>query len=139
MVQLSEEVERLIIKAGNVVFVGSVDVKGIPNISLRFVLDVIGNERLLFGDSFKSKTLDNLSVWNKATVAIVDHETMGGFQLKGEALEVKDEGSISAASKKLKEFGFSHPVERVWILEVKEIFSLKPSDESKPPLISAYG
>jgi hypothetical protein len=102
-------------------------------------LDIIGNEKLLFGDSFKSKTLDNLKAWNKVTVAIVDHETMGGFQLKGDALEVTDEGLIKEAGQKLKEFGFSHSPQRIWTLEVKEIYSLKPSDESKPPLISAYG
>ncbi|MDA4130271.1 MAG: pyridoxamine 5'-phosphate oxidase family protein [Thaumarchaeota archaeon] len=139
MVQLSEEVERLIIKAGNVVFVGSVDAKGVPNISPRFVLDIVGNEKLLFGDSFQSKTLDNLKAWNKVTVAIIDHETMGGFQLKGDVLEVTDESLIKEGSQKLKEFGFNHSPRRIWTLEVKEIYSLKPSDESKPPLISAYG
>ena len=130
---------RLIIKAGNVVFVGSVDAKGVPNISPRYVLDIIGNEKLLFGDSFQSKTLDNVERWNKVTVALVDSETMGGFQLKGDALETSDEGLTKLANQKLKEYGFSRTPQRVWILDVKEIYSLKPSDESKPPLISAYG
>ena len=139
MVQIPEDVLRLIIKAGNVVFVGSVDPKGVPNISPRFVLDIIDNDKLLFGDSFQSKTEDNLNAWNKATVAILDRETMGGVQLKGEAIEVTDPDLIRQATVKLKEFGFGQGIQRIWTLNVKEIYSLKPSNESKSPLIPAYG
>ncbi len=82
LVQIPEEALRLIVKADNVVLIGSVDAKGIPNISPRFVLAILENERLLFADAFKNKTFANLKGWNKVTAAVIDRETMGGFQLR---------------------------------------------------------
>ena len=51
----------LILKNDNVVLVGSVDAKGVPNISPRFVLAVIEDEKLLFADAFKNKTFNNIT------------------------------------------------------------------------------
>ena len=138
LVQIPEEALRLIVKADNVVLIGSVDAKGIPNISPRFVLAILENERLLFADAFKNKTFANLKGWNKVTAAVIDRETMGGFQLKGEGVEIKDKDLIKQATDKLMEFGFNTKPQRAWTLVVKEIYSLKPSSKSKVPLISAY-
>lgn len=139
MVQVPEEAVTLMLKNDNVVLVGSVDGKGIPNISPRFVLAVLDNEKLLFADAFQNKTFSNLKSWKKVTVAIIDKDTMGGFQLKGDAIEVEDKEVISQASAKLKEYGIKAKPERAWTLNVSEVFSLKPSNQSKAPLMSAYG
>ena len=140
MVQIPEEVLRLLIRNDNVVLVGSVDKAGVPNISPRFVLGIVGdNSQFLFGDLFENKTFANLMSWNKVTASVVDKDTMGGFQLKGEASEVTDDELVTLANSKLKEHGFASKPHRVWVLDVKEIFSSKPSGESKTPLISAYG
>jgi len=140
LVQVPEEVIRLLIKNDDVVFVGSVDAKGIPNISPRFVLGIIdNNQKLLFADVFPNKTFANLSAWNKLTAALIDKETMGGFQLKGEAHEITDKELVDQATEGLKEHGLAAKPQRVWILDVKEIYSTKPSGDSKLPLISAYG
>jgi predicted pyridoxine 5'-phosphate oxidase superfamily flavin-nucleotide-binding protein len=140
VVQIPEEVIRLLIRSDNVVFIGSVDKQGMPNISPRFVLGIVGdNSKLLFGDLFENKTFTNLVVWNKVTASVVDKDTMGGFQLKGEASEVTDDDLVTLANSKLKEHGFGSKPHRVWVLDVKEIFSAKPSGDSKAPLISAYG
>jgi hypothetical protein len=120
-----------------VILVGSADSKSDTNISARYVLDIIGNDKLLFGDAFNSKTIDNLWAWNKVTVAIVDTNTVGGFQLKGDALDVGDEELVEKASLRLKGFGFSNSPQRIWTFEVKEIYSLNTSDDSKVPLMSA--
>lgn len=140
MVQIPEEILRLLIKNDNVALIGTVDKAGIPNISPRFVLGIVGNnDRLLFADLFENKTLANLTAWNKVTASVIDAETMGGFQLKGEASEVTDGELVQQANSKLKEHGFGTKPHRVWVLEVKEIFSSQPSGDSKLPLISAYG
>jgi predicted pyridoxine 5'-phosphate oxidase superfamily flavin-nucleotide-binding protein len=140
LVQIPEEVIRLLIKNDNVAFIGSVDKAGVPNISPRFVLGIVGNnDHLLFADLYENKTLANLTVWNKVTASIIDVQTMGGFQLKGEAAEVTDEQLVQQANSKLKEHGFSIKPYRIWVLDVKEIFSSQPSGDSKLPLISAYG
>ncbi len=140
MVQIPEEVLRLLIKNDNVALIGSVDKAGVPNISPRFVLGILGdNDKLLFADLFENKTFTNLTAWNKVTASVIDKDTMGGFQLKGEALEVTDPELVNLANTTLKEHDFSSKPHRVWTLDVKEIFSSKPSGDSKTPLMSAYG
>ena len=140
MVQVPEEVLRLLIRNDNVALIGSVDKDGVPNISPRFVLGIIGdNSKLLFADLYENKTFSNLLSWNKATASIIDRDTMGGYQLKGDASEVIDVELVSQANSKLKEHGFDSKPHRVWVLDVKQIFSSRPSGDSKTPLISAYG
>jgi predicted pyridoxine 5'-phosphate oxidase superfamily flavin-nucleotide-binding protein len=140
LVQIPEEVLRLLIRNDNVALIGSVDKNGVPNISPRFVLGIIGdNSKMLFADLYDNKTLANLTAWNKVTASIIDKDTMSGYQLKGEASEVTDGQLISLADEKLKERGFDSKPHRVWVLDVKEIFSSRPRSDSKLPLISAYG
>ena len=138
MVKIPEEAVTLILKNGNVVLVGSVDPKGVPNISPRFVLAVIEDEKLLFADAFKNKTFNNIKAWRKVTVSVMDKETMGGFQLKGDAEEVADKELVAQASAKLREHGIAAKPQRAWMLKVNEVYSLKPESKSKTPIISAY-
>lgn len=133
MVQIDEDIIRLIIKQENIVLVGSVSSAGIPNISPRYVLGILQNEKLLFADAFENKTFQNINAWPKVTVAVFDKETQGGYQLKGEAEGVTDPKSISQAETRLREFGISEKPKKVWTLAVKEIFSLEPSSKSKHP------
>ena len=139
MVKIPEEAVTLMLKNDNVVLVGSVDSKGIPNIAPRFVLAVIEEEKLLFADAFKNKTFDNIKAWRKVTVSIMDRETMGGFQLKGDAEEVEDKELVAQASAKLYEYGIRAKPKKAWVLSVNEVYSLKPESKSKVPMISAYG
>ncbi|HEV2389662.1 MAG TPA: pyridoxamine 5'-phosphate oxidase family protein [Nitrososphaerales archaeon] len=139
MVKIPEEAVTLILKNGNVVLVGSVDAKGVPNIAPRFVLAVIEEEKLLFADAFENKTFENIKAWRKVAVSIMDKETMGGFQLKGDAEEVEDEELVAQATAKLSEFGIREKPKKAWTLSVNEVYSLKPDSKSKLPLISAYG
>jgi len=139
LVKIPEEAVTLILKNGSVVLVGSVDTKGVPNISPRFVLAVIDDERLLFADAFRNKTFDNIKAWRKVTVSVMDKETMGGFQLKGDAEEVEDKDLVAQASAKLSEYGIPAKPEMAWVLSVNEVYSLKPESRSKVPMISAYG
>lgn len=133
MVHLDEDIIRLIIKQGHVVLVGSVSADGIPNISPRYVLGVLENEKLLFADAFTNKTFHNINAWPRVSVAIFDRDTQGGYQLKGSAEDVKDARLISQAETRLKEFGIHEKPKKVWTLAVKEVFSLEPSTKSRYP------
>ena len=133
MVQIDEDIIRLIIKAEHIVLVGSVSADGIPNISPRYVLGILNNEKLLFADAFTNKTFHNINAWPRVRVAIFDRDTQGGYQLKGSAEDVKDARLISQAETRLKEFGIHEKPKKVWTLVIKEVFSLEPSAKSRYP------
>ncbi|MDQ4074312.1 MAG: pyridoxamine 5'-phosphate oxidase family protein [Thermoproteota archaeon] len=135
---INDDILRVLIKQKNLVLVGTVDPGGIPNISPRFVLDVINNEKLLFADAFENKTFHNIESWPKVAVAIVDRESLGGYQLKGDAEIVTDAPLVDRARIMLKELGINANPVRTWILNVKEIFSLIPHPKSRRPFVSAY-
>ncbi|HWP78664.1 MAG TPA: pyridoxamine 5'-phosphate oxidase family protein [Candidatus Nitrosotenuis sp.] len=138
MVKIPDEAIQLIIREGNIVEIASVDEQGIPNISPRYVMAILDDERLVFADAYMNKTYANIKRWPKVTAAIVDKVRRGGFQFKGDAEEINDPQLFSQCSKKLDELGFDSGPVRVWALNVKEIYSIKPSEESKYPLFSAY-
>jgi predicted pyridoxine 5'-phosphate oxidase superfamily flavin-nucleotide-binding protein len=135
---IDDDIIRLVIRQENVVLVGTVNANGIPNISPRYVLGILQNERLLFADAFENKTFHNINAWPKATVAIFDKQTHGGYQLKGDVEAVSDPKLISQAEIKLKEYGINFKPKKVWTLVVKEVYSLEPSAKSNLPLASYY-
>lgn len=131
MVQIDEDIIRLIIKQNHIVLVGSASSNGIPNISPRYVLAVLKNEKLLFADAFKNKTFQNINAWPKVTAAVFDRDTQGGYQLKGEAEAITDPKLVAQAEAKLTEYGIFEKPKKVWALAVKEVFSLEPSAKSR--------
>ncbi len=139
MVKVTDEIVQLIIREGNVVLVGSVDILGIPNISPRYVMAILDDEKIVFADAFMNKTYANVKRWSRVTVAIVDKANRAGFQLKGDAEEITDKEIITQAKQKLRDLGFETGPVMVWALNIKEIYSIKPSEKSKNPIISAYG
>lgn len=139
LVKITDEIIQLIIRQGNIVLVGSVDRMGIPNISPRYVMAILEDEKIVFADAYMNKTHANVKAWPKITVAIVDQDNRAGFQLKGDAEEITEPAIIEQAGQKLKDLGFPNGPTTVWALNIKEIYSIKPSEKSKEPLISAYG
>ena len=139
MVKVDEDILRMIIKSKDIVFVASVSPKGIPNISPRYVLGILDNEKLLFADAYENKTFHNINVWPKVSVAIFDKDAeSGGYQLKGEVVEVTEPSMISRAEAKLREFGINLKPKKVWTLDVKEVYSLEPSEKSRYAISSYY-
>ena len=134
LVKIDEDVIRLIIGQGHVVLVGSVSAEGIPNISPRYVLGIINDEKLLFADAFENKTFHNINAWPRVAVAVFDRNTQGGYQLKGSAEYITDPGLLSQAESRLREFGISEKPKKVWALAIKEVFSLEPSSRSRNPV-----
>lgn len=139
MVKVNDEIVQLIIRQDNIVLVGSVDRAGIPNISPRYVMAILDDEKIVFADAYMNKTYANVKSWPKITVAIVDQANRSGFQLKGDVEEITDPNIVRQATQKLKDLGFPYGSATVWALNIKEIYSIKPSEKSKEPLISAYG
>jgi hypothetical protein len=139
MVKISDTIVSLIAHEGNVVVVASTDALGMPNISPRYVMMMLDDEKLVFADVYMNKTFTNIKRWPKVAAAIVDKVNRGGFQLKGDAEEIKDKEIISQCAKKLKELKFDSEPAFVWSLNVKEIYSIVPSESSKLPLITVYG
>lgn len=105
MVKVSDEIVQLIIQQGNMVLVGSVDRMGTPNISPRFVMAILEEEKIVFADAYMNKTYANIKSWPKITVAIVDQANRSGFQLKGDAEEITDPDMNEQAAQKLKDLG----------------------------------
>ena len=129
----------MIIKSKDIVLVASVSPKGIPNVSPRYVLGILDNEKLLFADAYENKTFHNINAWNKVSVAVFDKDAeSGGYQLKGEVVDVTDPLLIARAEAKLKQFGINLTPKKVWTLDVKEIFSLEPSEKSRYAISSYY-
>jgi hypothetical protein len=138
LVKVTDDIVRLIAQEGNIVVVASVDALGIPNISPRYVMTILDDEKLVFADVYMNKTFTNIKRWPKVTAAIVDKVRRGGFQLKGEAEEITDQDIISQCAKKLEELKFDSGPAYVWALRVMEIYSITPSESSRLPLFSAY-
>ena len=139
MVKVDEDILRMIIKSKDIVLVASVSPKGIPNISPRYVLGILDNEKLLFADAYENKTFHNINAWPKVSVAIFDKDAeSGGYQLKGEVVEVTEPSMISRAEAKLREFGINLKPKKVWTLDVKEVYSLEPSEKSRYAISSYY-
>ena len=129
----------MIIKSKDIVLVASVSPKGIPNIPPRYVLGILDNEKLLFADAYENKTFHNINAWPKVSVAIFDKDAeSGGYQLKGEVVEVTEPSMISRAEAKLREFGINLKPKKVWTLDVKEVYSLEPSEKSRYAISSYY-
>jgi hypothetical protein len=139
LVKIDEDVLRMIIKSKDIVLVASVSPKGIPNVSPRYVLGILDNEKLLFADAYENKTFHNITAWPKVSVAIFDKDAeSGGYQLKGEAVDVTDPHLIERAEAKLKQFGINLKPKKVWTLDVKEVYSLEPSEKSRYAISSYY-
>ena len=139
MVKVDEDILKMIIKSKDIVLVASVSPKGIPNISPRYVLGILDNEKLLFADAYENKTFHNINAWPKVSVAIFDKDAeSGGYQLKGEVVEVTEPSMISRAEAKLREFGINLKPKKVWTLDVKEVYSLEPSEKSRYAISSYY-
>ena len=139
LVRIDDDILRMLIKSKDIALVASVSSKGIPNISPRYVLGIIDNEKLLFADAFENKTFHNIEAWPKVSVAVFDKDAeSGGYQLKGDVVEVTDTTLISRAEAKLRGFGINLKPKKVWTLDVKEIFSLEPSEKSRYAISSYY-
>lgn len=77
-----EDIKKVAEKMGGRMVVATVDSTGVVNLAPEFITEIT-NDHVYFQKFPRSKTLDNLKVFPKASIAIVDWNSFSGFQIKG--------------------------------------------------------
>src|SRR5690606_41913555 len=93
----------------------------------------LNNEELLIEEALEHKNIHNINALSTDPVAIFDIEIQKGYHLKISAQSITDHKLITHAETRLSEFGIQTKPKKVWVLTVKEIFSLEPSPRSRYP------
>ncbi|MCD6081046.1 MAG: hypothetical protein B6D53_00405 [Candidatus Omnitrophica bacterium 4484_49] len=83
---------REFIKSFSYGFLGTADLAGKPNISIKGIVDV-DKDRLYFFDLFKAKTRKNLEKNSRISFFVIDWDNFIGYQLKGRA-KIMDKGEV---------------------------------------------
>ncbi|HDL09891.1 MAG TPA: pyridoxamine 5'-phosphate oxidase family protein [Candidatus Omnitrophica bacterium] len=83
---------RKFIKNFSYGFLGTADLDGKPNISIKGIVDV-DKTRLYFFDLFKAKTRKNLEKNSRISFFVIDWDNFIGYQLKGKA-QIVDKGEV---------------------------------------------
>ncbi|HLO04462.1 MAG TPA: pyridoxamine 5'-phosphate oxidase family protein [Symbiobacteriaceae bacterium] len=82
MALIAPEVKRFIEGRDHLGWVCTVDSKGMPNVSPRFVLE-IGPDWVAWGNSFTNKTFYNMGQNSSVTVGFADYDRRTGYELSG--------------------------------------------------------
>ncbi|MBI2873829.1 MAG: pyridoxamine 5'-phosphate oxidase family protein [Firmicutes bacterium] len=134
---LTPEMKKVIEKAHGLVYVGTVGEDGKPNISPRYIVEIIeenGGQTIVYGDNYRNKTYENLTRDPRVTVAVADPEIFSGYQFKGKA-DIERSGSVyEKVRKKFIEGGYGDQPAQGVAIHVEEIYSLAPAAASKEPL-----
>lgn len=132
MALITQAMRDLLNKKNGIVYVGTVDSEGMPNISPRAVIE-IGDDYLLWGDNFQNKTFSNLQQNALATVAMADEAAYRGYQLKG-TIEFSASGpDYERVAQAFAAAGFGTPRQAVR-LRVGTVYSLAPDAGSRNPM-----
>lgn len=83
---------REFIKKFSYGFLGTADLDGKPNISIKGIVDV-DKSRLYFFDLFKAKTRKNLEKNIRISFFVIDWDNFIGYQFKGKA-QIVDKGEV---------------------------------------------
>jgi len=147
MVTISLDVKR-IMDAQHVIFVGTSNNHGIPNVSPRssFYVD---KDIIYWCEIFKHKSFQNFTKNNWVSVSVIDYVDFSGYQLKGHVDIVDDDQEFFHAHAKIAE-NLSKDHEQqirqlisengVKIIKFKPLvlYSLNPTDfEQEPDLIGS--
>ena len=128
-----------------VIYVGTCDASGVPNISPRTAFIITDDDSLLWCLWFKHKTYRNQSDNNHVCVAVVDSTKLEGYQLKGHTEYITDQDQIMNIMQqtimKSRHANFNKMVQSQlhdpplivrFILE--EVYSLAPMESSREPI-----
>ena len=88
MVQITSDVKRMMV-AQEIIFVGTSNEQGVPNISPRssFYVD---DDAIYWYEIFRHKSYENFMTNNWVSVAVVDNAEFSGYQLKGHIKIITD-------------------------------------------------
>ncbi len=111
-------------------WVSTVTEEGYPHLAPVCFVKVIGNDKLLIGVSFISKTTSNIKRGSR--VAIGNAVYPNGYMIKGSA-EVMDSGKYFDDFKERinKRFGGKIKPKAALLVSVEEIYHLKPAEGRK--------
>lgn len=111
-------------------WISTVTEDGDPHLAPVCFVRVIGNDKLLFGVSFISKTASNIK--NGSRVAVGNAVYPNGYMIKGSG-ELMDSGKYFDDFKERinKRFGGKIKPKAVLLVSVEEIYHLKPAEGKK--------
>ena len=144
MVTIPLEIQEMMRKQ-KVIVVGSVDRKGLANISPRTAF-YFSNDAIYWLDFFKHKSQGNFKSLPWVSIAVIDKKKLSGFQLKGkvsfvtdqkEKMRITDIVSRSATGKTSAKIfeQMSQKTPDVIMFVPKAIYSLSPQEESGRALV----
>ena len=130
-----------------IIFVGTCDKAGIPNVSPRTAFVITDDDRLLWATWFMHKTSRNTEENNRVSVVVVDSEVLIGYQLKGHVEYITEPDQIMSimqqAIAKPRHANFNKIVQSqlgnpplIERFVFEELYSLAPNVSSLTPLKS---
>ncbi len=109
---------------------------GEPNIAPKGSLMAVDAETLLYADLFPGRTTKNLMENPKVAVAVIDPETMEGYQIKGRAERAAEGTPYHQACETVAGLKVGlPPPQAVIVIRVEEVYPLTPG----PPIRTAHG
>ncbi|MDD3454938.1 MAG: uncharacterized protein PWQ74_718 [Methanobacteriaceae archaeon] len=134
MVKLPEEAKEMLSnefcnKEKPLVWIATVE-DGNPHLAPVCFTKVVDNEKLLIAVNFASKTMENIQKGSK--VAIGSAIYYDGYMIKGTGKIVKEGEHFEEVKRMVKErFGEKIKPQAALLVEIEEVYSLKPKPGSK--------
>ncbi|BAW30793.1 MAG TPA: pyridoxamine 5'-phosphate oxidase family protein [Methanothermobacter sp.] len=134
MVKLPEEAQEMLNnescnKEKPLIWIATVDEEN-PHLAPVCFVKVIDNDKLLVAINFASKTMKNIEKGSK--VAIGSAVYYDGYMIKGTGQIIKEGEHFKETKKMVKErFGEKIKPQAALLVEIEEIYSLKPKPGSK--------
>lgn len=134
MVKLPEEAQEMLnnefcSKEKPLIWIATVD-DGNPHLAPVCFVKVIDSDKLLIAVNFASKTMKNIQKGSK--VAIGSAKYYDGYMIKGTGKIIKEGSHFEEVKNMVKErFGEKIKPQAALLVEIEEIYSLKPKPGSK--------
>ncbi len=134
LVKLPEEAQEMLNnefcdKEKPLIWIATVD-DGNPHLAPVCFTKVIDNDKLLIAVNFATKTMENIQKGSK--VAIGSAVYYDGYMIKGTGKIIKEGNHFQQVKKMVKErFGEKIKPQAAILVEIEEVYSLKPKPGSK--------
>lgn len=122
MAFIPPEVKRFIESHDHLGWVCTVDSKGMPNVSPRFVLE-IGPDWIAWSNSFTNKTFYNMGQNPAVTVGFADYDRRTGYELSGQVELISSGELFDRVCAKVMAKGFPR-AKKVSVMRVAQVRNL---------------
>jgi hypothetical protein len=141
---IPSNVQKMMNEEG-IIFVATCNSFGIPNVSPRTAFIITDDGRLLWASWFKHKTYRNERENNHVSVAVVNSNTLTGYQMKGHVQHITEPSEATRRmlemSQKPRHANFNKMVQSqlhdpplIVQFVLEELYSLAPNESSLTPL-----